>query len=134
MTLLINDKCNGCTLCSKICPTLAVSGEKKTKHEIDESLCIECLACGRLCPVGAIEDELGLVIEKVKKSELPKPSFIQKNCMACVICADVCPTGAIFLGKTKGKDKNLYPELNEKKCIGCGFCETECPVEAIEMS
>ncbi|MBN2384747.1 NADH-quinone oxidoreductase subunit NuoF [bacterium] len=52
---VINDKCNGCTLCAMICPTKAISGEKKEKHVIDQELCTKCGACFTTCQYDAIE-------------------------------------------------------------------------------
>ena len=37
------DKCTGCGLCVKVCPTQATSGEKKKAHSIDNDKCtVEC--------------------------------------------------------------------------------------------
>jgi NADH:ubiquinone oxidoreductase subunit F (NADH-binding)/(2Fe-2S) ferredoxin/Pyruvate/2-oxoacid:ferredoxin oxidoreductase delta subunit len=44
------DKCVGCLLCLKNCPTNAISGEPKKVHVIDQSLCIKCGACYNVCP------------------------------------------------------------------------------------
>ncbi len=46
--------CVGCTLCSRVCPVDAISGDKKTPHVIDSSLCIKCGACMDKCKFGAI--------------------------------------------------------------------------------
>ncbi len=51
----INDNCTGCTLCARRCPVQAISGEKKEKHVIDQSLCIKCGACLAACKFGAVD-------------------------------------------------------------------------------
>ncbi len=49
------DKCMGCTLCAKNCPTSAITGDKKVPHVIDQSKCIKCGTCYEKCKFGAIE-------------------------------------------------------------------------------
>ncbi len=48
------DKCTGCTLCSRKCPTGAIIGSKKTPHFIVESKCIGCGTCEEVCKFDAV--------------------------------------------------------------------------------
>lgn len=48
------DVCRGCGLCTKVCPTGAISGERKQPHSIDLDKCIKCNSCLDRCPFGAI--------------------------------------------------------------------------------
>lgn len=52
--VILEDKCTGCTLCAKVCPTDAISGEKKEPHSIDTTLCIKCGSCYDACKFDAI--------------------------------------------------------------------------------
>lgn len=55
MQYVINPKlCTGCTLCARVCPVDAISGDKKMPHFIDTSICIKCGACMDKCKFGAI--------------------------------------------------------------------------------
>ncbi len=135
MSFIITESCIGCGACVKICPSRAVTGEKKKLHTIDTDLCIQCRACGTVCPTGSVEDHFGRVIQRVKPSRRQHPLFDRNSCMACTICVEACPTGAICLDAPSSKDPHAYPVLgNEKRCIACGFCERECPVGAITMA
>jgi NADH-quinone oxidoreductase subunit F len=49
------EKCKGCGLCLKACPTNAITGEKKQPHHINPELCIKCGACATACKIHAIE-------------------------------------------------------------------------------
>ena len=51
---VITDKCRGCTLCSKVCPAGAISGEVRKQHKIDTTKCLKCGACIEKCRFGAI--------------------------------------------------------------------------------
>ncbi len=51
---IVEDKCKGCTLCSRVCPVGAISGSVKNPHVIDQSKCIKCGACIEKCKFGAI--------------------------------------------------------------------------------
>lgn len=48
------EKCTGCGLCVKVCPTQATSGEKKKPHKIDNEKCTRCGACIESCKFDAI--------------------------------------------------------------------------------
>jgi NADH:ubiquinone oxidoreductase subunit F (NADH-binding)/ferredoxin len=44
------DRCAGCGACARVCPVIAISGEKKKPHVIDQQACIKCGACLSTCP------------------------------------------------------------------------------------
>lgn len=53
--IIDKSKCTGCSVCSKVCPTNAISGMLKHPYEIDQSKCIKCGVCMAKCKFGAIE-------------------------------------------------------------------------------
>ena len=44
------EKCTGCVLCLKSCPTNAITGEPKNVHIINQEKCTKCGACYDVCP------------------------------------------------------------------------------------
>ena len=51
---IVEDKCRGCTACTRVCPVGAISGEVKKPHTINTAKCIKCGACMEICKFGAI--------------------------------------------------------------------------------
>ena len=51
---IIEEKCKGCTLCSRNCPVGAIRGSIKEPHVIDLDVCIKCGLCVSKCNFKAI--------------------------------------------------------------------------------
>jgi NADH-quinone oxidoreductase subunit F len=52
---IIPEKCTGCMVCKKGCPTKAIEGEKKQVHFIHQDLCIKCGDCYSKCKFDSIK-------------------------------------------------------------------------------
>ena len=65
MLKIDSDKCKGCSLCIKSCPTKALTIVDKIAT-VDLDLCTLCGSCESTCPFGAIER----VITKQAKEDL----------------------------------------------------------------
>jgi NADH:ubiquinone oxidoreductase subunit F (NADH-binding)/(2Fe-2S) ferredoxin len=48
------DKCKGCTLCIKACPTQAIMGKPRAPHYIIAEKCISCGSCKSVCKFKAV--------------------------------------------------------------------------------
>ena len=48
------DKCTGCTICAKKCPTDAIIGTRKAPHFVVDDKCIACGTCFDVCKFDAI--------------------------------------------------------------------------------
>ena len=47
---ILPDRCAGCGICLRACPSNAIKGGKRMVHVIDQSKCIQCDTCFEVCP------------------------------------------------------------------------------------
>ena len=55
LTYTINEKCNGCTVCAKACASIAITGNRKELHVVDQEKCIKCGKCFTVCRFDAVD-------------------------------------------------------------------------------
>ena len=69
------DKCPGCTLCLKNCPSGAIKGETKHIHVIDQAVCSKCGECLEVCPpkVSAVVKVSGKEAQELQSLAAPAP-------------------------------------------------------------
>lgn len=54
---VIEEKCKGCGLCQRVCPTDAIMGTERNIRSINQEKCIKCGTCIEKCPFKAIHKE-----------------------------------------------------------------------------
>jgi len=134
MAYRITKTCTGCTVCAKLCPVFAVTGERGAPHVINEKRCVDCGVCARACPKEAVLDAAGNSTSKMPRKDWPKPRIKQGECSACQMCTDICTPGALSISPPKERgDIAVYVVLEAKKCVGCGLCAAICPLRIIQM-
>jgi NADH-quinone oxidoreductase subunit F/NADP-reducing hydrogenase subunit HndC len=55
ISYFITEKCVGCRMCAKNCPSQCISGELKQRHMIDQNKCVKCGLCMTNCKFGAVQ-------------------------------------------------------------------------------
>jgi ferredoxin len=135
MAYNITEACTGCGACAKLCPVFAITGEKDTRHIINEKRCVDCGVCGKVCQKSAVIDCTGKTCAPVKRSLWQKPVIKTENCSACSICVNDCTAGALRISMPKFRgDIKVFAELVlPQKCTGCAICESHCPIGVITM-
>jgi len=51
---ILEDICNGCGACKRVCPADAIRGVRKKPHRINTELCVKCGTCFDACKFKAI--------------------------------------------------------------------------------
>jgi len=135
MSYTITQECNGCTACTKTCPTRAISGVKNELHKVDPFYCVECGVCGRICPQNAVLDQDERRCTMVKRNEWPKPKVVGDRCISCNICVEICPFKCLELQITpNSKEKRALPVLiKAQACVACNQCALSCPTNYLKV-
>lgn len=74
---ILPEKCQGCGICAKNCPSEAIIGGKRMVHVIDQDKCVRCGTCLDVCPprFSAVKKVSG---EKVDVPDKPIPVIAGK--------------------------------------------------------
>ena len=77
------DFCVQCGECIDVCPSGALSRDRRGVVRIDDKLCVGCLSCVGFCPYGA------MFYVQVEAAPF--------KCVACGRCARECPAEALAI-------------------------------------
>lgn len=138
------DDCIFCGMCSRKCPSSAITVDKATKTwSIERMGCVQCSYCVISCPKKCLSVDRNYTepsstktvdtyqgkIEEVKTAHTGgEVKFKAENCVYCTLCAKKCPAGAITVDRTEKKW-----EINKDECIKCGACVEACRKDALYM-
>lgn len=59
---IIPDRCTGCMMCVKVCPTGAITGPRSKPHNLDQSKCVKCRSCYEVCKFDAVAGEAIIIV------------------------------------------------------------------------
>ena len=133
----ITTDCTACSICERVCPTNAISAGER--YYIDPDLCINCSVCGVYCPFDAIDDNVEVVVQKIKPKQIPKALVHEELCTGCEFCVDVCPFEALEMRPLVEDSQYALPQTSTvanviaKNCVSCKLCEQVCIKDAIEV-
>lgn len=140
-------RCTGCGMCIKICPTGALhptlleaglEGLWTPRLVPRVGPCDQnCNLCGQVCPTEAIRP---LPLEEKQKTKLGLAMFDTTRCLPyaygrdCMVCEEQCPIAdkAIYFLEVEIQDREgqkrkiKQPHVDPDKCTGCGVCEYCC--------
>ena len=126
------DDCIFCGMCSRKCPSSAITVDKATQTwSIERMGCVQCSYCVISCPKKCLVVDRNYTepnntktvdtyqgkIEEVKAPSGGEVKFKSENCVYCTLCAKKCPAGAITVDRAEKKW-----EINKEECIKCGAC------------
>ena len=59
---IIPERCTGCQMCVKVCPTKAIIGPRAQVHNLDQAKCIKCRACYEICRFDAVAGDAIIMV------------------------------------------------------------------------
>lgn len=122
--------CVHCNICSRHCPTGAISFENAEIY--NESECIKCFACSQECPVDA---NFFTLKSPVAFTPTHAPVSLERRKLLSTTAAVAVAAPALNLsaGEPKSVKKLIRPPMSREErdflesCIRCGECMKACP-------
>ena len=139
--------CILCGMCSRKCPTDAITVDKASSTwTIERMQCIQCGCCVDVCPkkcLAMLPDYTTPDVEKtIDTFDIPKvekPGKEAKSsggelknnieeCIYCGLCAKNCPSDALKVDR-----KEKIWEVDKDACVTCGLCVEKCPKKCLSI-
>lgn len=129
----VNDRCEECEACARVCPTGTIQPQKG--YASDPGECTMCLECLAVCPYSAVEFTAHRSLAELQPYD---PSRRQA---LIAFGAAIVGLGLFRSNLTARRDHSWLirpPGARENnllsKCIRCGECIRACPTSAIQPS
>ncbi|MCD6130538.1 MAG: 4Fe-4S binding protein [Candidatus Hydrothermae bacterium] len=129
------EKCTGCTICERVCPTLSIKVGEDRKAHVDIETCVGCGACVDRCPFEAVtlvrlEEPIVIKVDvdKLSKEEYERVKELCKKaklhpeqvvCFCTGTRAEEIATAILFHGAETPED------ISRLTGVRTG-CKTEC--------
>lgn len=144
---LVFDKCVGCGMCVRMCPTACIKlievdddeGNKVMRPQVNVGRCAMCGYCAEYCPVDAMTVTPEYELAEYTRYDLlygPRRLNYEGTTEGMEVHLELTLPSDIENGNSDRRV--LYadldkPELTDSKCIGCRKCAKVCPVGAVTM-
>ncbi len=144
---LVFDKCLGCGICVRACPTTCIElvevpddeGKPVKRPQVNVGRCMMCGYCAEYCPVNAMTTTTDYELAEFTRMDLiydPRRLAFEGTNEMMEVHLEEHLLSNLAKGVTD-KPTAFYetdrPVLDGAKCISCQKCAKVCPVNAIEM-
>jgi len=143
---LVFDKCLGCGICKRMCPTTCIDmveaeddgGKTVRRPQVNLGRCMMCGYCAEYCPVDAMTVTPDYELAAFTRQELiygPRKLHFEGTTEGMKVVLEETLPSDIEKGisRTTAFFETDRPVLDENACIGCSRCVKVCPTNVITM-